>query len=106
MKSVSICAVQHQFTAMIAEVENGAGIVISCHERAVARPAPVSTAASPPVTTPPTASNYWRKHPLAPVVCSSAAHTDHVRRQSWQSMNAIQSRPIGSIVAIFGMTYR
>jgi prevent-host-death family protein len=73
MKSASIRTVQHRLAALIAEVEQGAEIIITRRSLPVARLSPIS---------PPTASSagtraalraYWKHRPLPPAVRSSVA---------------------------------
>lgn len=76
MKSASIRTMQHQLATLISEVEKGGEIVITRHNRPVARLAPIASPAGPNAGTPAAVRNYWRKRPLPPIVRSAVTHAE------------------------------
>jgi len=78
MKSASIRTVQHELAAMIARVEQGEEIIITRHNRPVARLAPISPAESPATSKPARLRAYWRNRPLPPAVRSKRTHAELV----------------------------
>lgn len=78
MKTASIRTLQHQLAAMVAEVEKGAEIVITRHNRPVARLSPIAATVTSAVTTPAAIRSYWRRRPLPPAVRSAVTHADLV----------------------------
>jgi prevent-host-death family protein len=78
MKTASIRTMQHQLAAMVAEVEKGAEIVITRHNRPVARLSPVSAPVPVAATTPASIRRYWRQRSLPPAVNSQTTHADLV----------------------------
>lgn len=78
MKSASIRTVQHQLAAMIAEVEQGAEIVITRHNQPVARLMPVNDVPIAKAGTPAGVRSYWKKRRLPPAVRSKVTHADLV----------------------------
>lgn len=78
MKTASIRTLQHQLAAIVAEVEKGAEIVITRHNRPVARLAPVTAPVASTAPTPAAIRSYWRRRPLPPSVRSKVTHADLV----------------------------
>lgn len=78
IKSVSIRTVQHQLAAVIAEVEKGAEIVITRHNRPVARLSPISSPVAPVPGSPAAIRAYWRRRPRPPAVRSAVTHAELV----------------------------
>lgn len=76
MKRASIRTIQHQLAAVISEVEQGNEIVITKHNRPVARLSPMTASHEKPSITPAAIRNYWRKRKLPPIVHSSVTHAE------------------------------
>lgn len=76
MKRASIRTVQHQFAAMIAEVEKGGKIVITRRNQPVARLLPFGDAPMQRKKTPDAVRNYWRNRRLPPTVRFQVSHAD------------------------------
>jgi prevent-host-death family protein len=78
MKSASIRTVQHGLAALIAEVEQGEQIIITRHERPVARLSPISPSDIPASGRPAALRAYWKRRPLPPALRSTLTHADLV----------------------------
>jgi len=74
MKSASMRTMQHQLAAMISQVEQGSEIVITKHNRPVARLSPITDAPAKTLVSPAAIRSYWRKRELPPLVRSSVTH--------------------------------